>query len=346
MFLPDRSKLIQSLKSFSNTRILIVGDLILDTYLEGRIGRISPEAPVPLVEVESEYSNPGGAANVAHNIHCLGGAPVLVGTIGADRSGEEFIDLVRKLGMNDQGIFVDNGKRTTVKTRILGQHRQVLRVDSEQTDDISSSTENSLLDTVRHCIPEVDAVILEDYNKGLLTPRLIHEIIALAREKQKVITVDPKFLNFFEYREITLFKPNQHEIERIYGIHPGRRSARLGDIGDELRKKLDAEAVLITCGEKGMLLIEKDGETNQLASIAQEVYDVSGAGDSVIAVCTVALSAGASLKEAVFLANIAGGIEVGKKGVATVTREEIETALENDTSPYFPFTAFTDGKTH
>ena len=325
----SKKSLLKILDNFHGRKILVIGDLILDTYLEGQIRRISPEAPVPLVEIDSEYSNPGGAANVANNIRTLGGVPILVGTIGIDRGGERFLEVLKKLDMNNRHILALDNKKTTVKTRIIGQRRQVLRVDTEDRSDITKETEDRLLHMVADCIGEVDGLVFEDYNKGLLTPRLIHETIALARKADRVITVDPKFRNFFEYSGITVFKPNQHEIERIFGIDPYKQDERLHEIMADLLGRLQARATLVTRGEKGMVLLEEDGAFCNLKSIAKEVFDVSGAGDTVISVCTLALCAGASFRDAMFLANVAGGIEVGKTGVATVSGDELRTTLND-----------------
>lgn len=331
---------LQSIISkFHTKKIMVIGDVILDQYIQGRVSRLSPEAPVPVVVQEKSFYTPGGAANVAHNLRGLSARAVLAGRIGDDPEGHILLKELRKKGIDTRGIFIDAALPTICKTRVIAQHQQVVRIDREKTD----GSPNQLIfdkieDFVRRTLASCDAVILSDYGKGLITPRLVSFVRDLALAQKKIITVDPKVEHFSYYRHVTAITPNLSETENAIrnikitstlpeklGIHFDRlrNDAEIDLAGKELLKYLDLESLLMTLGEHGMRLFEKRKKTVVIKTRAKEVYDVSGAGDTVIAAFTLGLSAGAGKKAAADLANLAAGIVVGKLGAVAVTREEL-----------------------
>ena len=314
--------------AFRRAKVLVLGDMMLDEYLFGQVSRISPEAPVPVVEVSSEKLLLGGAANVAWNIKALGGTAIPVGVIGHDQARTTMVDEFKTKKIPVTGLIVETRRHTTIKTRIVAHHQQVVRVDREHRQDISPASRRKLIDLLGKLVPRCDAVLIEDYNKGLLTADVIRTALDLCQKHDVPVTVDPKLKNFLEYTGVTLFKPNVHEPERALGITiaDDRDMARAGRA---LLQQLDAAAVLITAGERGMYLFDRSGKTAHIPTMAREVYDVSGAGDTVIAVITLALACGASFAEAAIIANHAAGIEVGKFGVAAVSPNELKEALRD-----------------
>ncbi|MBI4548811.1 MAG: D-glycero-beta-D-manno-heptose-7-phosphate kinase [Ignavibacteriae bacterium] len=303
-------------------KIAIVGDLMLDRYIWGSVSRISPEAPVPVVDMETEQHRLGGAANVAKNIHSLGGEPLLVGVIGADNSGKQLFEIIRESGFSVDGIVVDDARPTTVKTRVIAHNQHVVRIDREIRTDIAYIIQNKILDTLSHHIHSIDAIILEDYNKGVIVKALIRQIIELATKYGKALTVDPKFNNFFEYQNVTVFKPNRKEVEEVMGIHI-KDDSDITETGKILLKKLRAKNVLLTLGEQGMALFEADGSVSRVPTMARKIADVSGAGDTVISTLTMALAGGATMKEAAGVSNFAGGIVCGYVGIVPIDRNEL-----------------------
>jgi rfaE bifunctional protein kinase chain/domain len=306
---------------------------MLDRYFWGSVTRISPEAPVPVVEVESESTRLGGAANVANNIASLGGTPVLVGVVGQDDSGRALTSIVAESGFPGEGILVDSSRPTTVKTRVIANHQHVVRVDREVKQEISEDMQGRILDVLRRNVKSLDAIIIEDYNKGVIVKSLIHEIVDFAKRNGLIITVDPKFNNFFEYKHVTVFKPNRKETEEALGV-------RLHDQGSVDRaakavmEKLEAENVLLTLGEQGMTLVERGGAAVHVPTMARKVADVSGAGDTVISTLTMALAAGATVREASMLANFAGGIVCGEVGIVPIDVDLLrETVLDSMNQP-------------
>lgn len=302
---------------FKNKRIAVVGDLMIDRYFWGTVTRISPEAPVPVVEVTEEANRLGGAANVANNIASLGGVPIMVGVVGDDEGAKILRRLVEEAGFPTLGIVVDESRPTTIKSRVIAHDHHVVRIDYERKEDVSADVQEKILQTLKRMLPNVDGIILEDYNKGVLTKDLVHAIIDDAQAANKIVTVDPKFNNFFEYKHVTVFKPNKKETEEALGI----RLKTLDDVRNaaaELQQRLEAENVLITLGEKGMLLYEENGSYAHVETTARKVADVSGAGDTVISTLTMALVAGATIREAATLANIAGGIVCGEVGIVPI----------------------------
>ncbi|MCX6120965.1 MAG: D-glycero-beta-D-manno-heptose-7-phosphate kinase [Ignavibacteriales bacterium] len=316
-FTPNRLEEIQ--KSFTGKRIAVVGDLMLDRYFWGKVSRISPEAPVPVVEVEEESTRLGGAANVANNIASLGGVPIMIGIVGNDAGGDALRKLVAEKEFPTDGIITDESRPTTVKTRVIAHNQHVVRIDHEEKTDLNADVETRVIASFERQIQSLDGIILEDYNKGVLTQGLIASLIRLAKEHKKTITVDPKFNHFFEYQGVSVFKPNRKETEEALG----RRLNVFQDIEEaahELISRLNADNVLLTMGEKGMLLLERNGALAHVETKARHVADVSGAGDTVIATLTMAMVAGASIGEAAAIANYAGGIVCGEVGIVPIDK--------------------------
>jgi D-glycero-beta-D-manno-heptose-7-phosphate kinase len=312
-------------------KIAVIGDLMLDRYIWGNVSRISPEAPVPVVDMEQEQARLGGAANVAQNIKSLGGVPILLGVIGEDNSGKQLFELTRENHFSIDGIIVDRSRPTTVKTRVIAHNQHVVRIDRERKSEISYTVQENLLNVVRKNIDTIDGIIIEDYNKGVVVKNLISELISIATAHNKIITVDPKFNNFFEYRGVTVIKPNRKEAEEAMGV----RLATDTDIlqaGKTLLERLRAKNILLTRGEHGMTLFESSGEISSMPTKALNVADVSGAGDTVIATLTMALAAGATIKEAATLSNFAGGIVCGSVGIVPINPDELTQAILNDTN--------------
>lgn len=325
----ESSRLKSLFKGFDGKRIAVVGDLMLDRYYWGAVNRISPEAPVPVVEVDEESTRLGGAANVANNIASLGGIPFLIGVIGADDGGTRLRATVESQGFSSDGLVVDASRPTTVKTRVIAHSQHVVRIDQEVKSDIGSEIERRILGVLSSHLSSIDAIILEDYNKGVMTRGLIRTVIELARKHGRIVTVDPKFNNFFEYRQATVFKPNRKETEEALGVRLGS-SGDVESAGRALLERLQAENVLMTLGERGMALFERSGEASFVPTHARHVADVSGAGDTVVATLTIALAAGAATKEAAALANHAGGIVCGEVGIVPINKTALFEAVLHD----------------
>jgi len=305
------------LQNSKGKRIAVIGDVMIDRYIWGNVNRISPEAPVPIVEVESESSRLGGAANVANNIVSLGASAQLIGIVGDDFSGKEFRSILESQKASSEGIITDRSRPTTVKTRVIAHHQHVVRIDSEEKKDIGSEIQQKIFSVLEKNIDSIDGIIIEDYNKGIIVKELIHAIIELANKKKKIITIDPKFNNFFEYKNVTVFKPNKKEAEEALGKKI-QTDADVLSAGKMLMEKLNAENILLTRSEKGMSLFEKNGLVTHIPTNARKVSDVSGAGDTVIATLTTMLAAGANIAEASLLANYAGGIVCGEVGIVSI----------------------------
>lgn len=312
--------------TFAGKRIAVVGDLMLDRYFWGSVARISPEAPVPVVEVESESIRLGGAANVANNIASLGGIPVMIGVIGKDDAGNTLKKIVEEQGFPTTGIVLDESRPTTIKTRVIAHSQHVVRIDREGKRDIGEEVQLQLLKSLELQLDTLEGIILEDYNKGVLTKSLIVRIIELARKKKKIVAVDPKFNNFFEYRNVTIFKPNRKETEEALGTRLST-SEDITKAGRKLMDQLGAENVLLTLGESGMSLFEKNGTISTIPTAARRVADVSGAGDTVIATLTMALASGANIGESATLANLAGGIVCGEVGIVPIDKKVLFEAV-------------------
>jgi len=251
-----------------------------------------------------------------------------VGVVGRDRARNLMLREFKKRRIADTGLVCDNGRHTTIKTRVVAHHQQVVRVDREHRQDIPVSAQKRVIQTMERLVPKVDAVLIEDYNKGLITSEVLEAALELARRHKKIVTVDPKFNHFLEFRGVTLFKPNIHEAERAMGTKISNEKDIVA-VGKRLLEKISAGSVLLTAGEKGMYLFTENGKWLHIPTAAREVYDVSGAGDTVISVCTLALCAGASPLEAAIIANHAAGVEVSKFGVAAVTFAELRESLRS-----------------
>ncbi len=312
-----QQRIDQLLTTVQSKRIAVVGDVMIDRYVWGNVSRISPEAPVPVVEVESESVRLGGAANVANNVTSLGAKVFLVGVTGNDTSGKELHRMLEEQQTTSDGIITDPSRPTTVKTRVIAHSQHVVRIDSEEKKDVNAETQKKILSVLEKNIDAIDGIIIEDYNKGVVVKDLIRAIIDLARRTSTIITIDPKFNNFFEYKNVTVFKPNKKETEEVLGKKIQTEDDVLS-AGTMLLEKLQAENILLTRGEKGMSLFEKNGAVSHIPTRARHVADVSGAGDTVIATLTVMLAGGATIQEAATLANYAGGIVCGEVGIVPI----------------------------
>ena len=308
------------------TRVLVVGDVMLDEFLWGRVARISPEAPVPVVEITSQTFHLGGAANVAFNVRSLGGAAVVAGVIGDDAAGRRLREALVDGGVEDALAVADEGRPTTHKTRIIAHHQQVVRADREEAGAIGATLEDAIGEALRRSAKGAGAIILSDYQKGVVTRRLMGKVLASARAADIPLFVDPKVRHFALYRGASVVTPNQMEAEQATGVRI-RDTAGLHEAGHKILKTLRCRAALITRGEQGMALFEQDKKPVEIATAAQQVFDVTGAGDTVIATLALALAAGAALPEAAMLANYAAGVVVGKIGTATVSPEEVLAAI-------------------
>lgn len=315
-----------TVERFAGRRILVLGDLMLDRYMWGRVDRISPEAPVPVVEVERETFALGGAGNVAANLRALGAQPVLVGAVGEDEDGAHLMDTLAARGVATGGIVRDPSRPTTVKTRIVAHAQHVVRADREVRTDLDGHALKSVLDRIDAWMAGCEGMVVSDYGKGVITTLTLARGLEAARRHKLRVSVDPKESHIDAYRGVSILTPNQHEA----GYVQGRRvvdDASLEAVGWGLQQRLDAEAVLVTRGPEGMSLFEKGGRYTHLPTVAREVYDVTGAGDTVVSVVAVALAAGADYPTASYLANHAAGIVIREVGTATCTPDELIASL-------------------
>ncbi len=316
----SQKRLLEIKDRFKNYNVAVVGDMMLDGYLWGDVQRISPEAPVPIVEIDNEFFRFGGAANVALNISKLGCNPIPIGVIGDDRNGEIFKELLNNSSMNSDLLIKDSSRATTTKTRVISADQQTVRIDKEDKQKISREIEEKIISSLKSNIENIDGIILEDYNKGVLSSSLIEDIISLANKNDKVVTVDPKFDNFFSYKNVTVFKPNLKETEDAFGAKLNSRK-EIEDIGFKLLEKIKSKYLLLTLGADGMAVFEKEKEIKFIPTKARKVLDVSGAGDTVISTLTLSLLSGASIYEATCLANYAGGLVCEEAGVVPIEFE-------------------------
>ncbi|MBI4688745.1 MAG: D-glycero-beta-D-manno-heptose-7-phosphate kinase [Nitrospirae bacterium] len=306
-------------KNFKNKKILVIGDLVLDQYIWGKVNRISPEAPVPIVEVTGENFLLGGACNVASNIVSLEGRATVTGIAGKDRVAETLQKLLTEKGI-DYRILSDQ-RPTTVKTRVIAHNQQVVRFDKEDKKKVSGKTLKSLIESVKKAVSEHDAVILSDYKKGVISSELVQAVVNASKSGDKFISVDPKTGHFHCYKGVSLITPNLIEASHGSGIEI-KDERSLIKAGKTLLRKLPCKAVLITRGEEGMSLFEK-GSVTHIPTVARHVFDVTGAGDTVVAVFTLAYASGATMKEAALIANHAAGIVVGEVGTAVTTQAKL-----------------------
>ena len=325
------------IRNFHKAKILVVGDLILDEYIWGDVQRISPEAPVPVVWAKSRSYVPGGTANVAGNIRALDGQICLLGVIGRDANSKILLGELKKRKVSAEGIFVEGSRHTTVKTRIIAGHQQVVRVDWEHMHPLSKALNSKIIKFIEKHIFSFDALIIEDYGKGVINVNLLERLIVLAKKHKKIITVDPKEDNFQYYRGVTAITPNRKELENAirnlkikdtanrFKVNNDRLfgDAEVDSAARQIMEYLELESLLVTLGEQGMKLFQPNGRLAHIPTVAQEVFDVSGAGDTVISTFTLSLCAGASKLEAAYIANYAAGIVVGKVGTAVTNRREL-----------------------
>jgi D-beta-D-heptose 7-phosphate kinase/D-beta-D-heptose 1-phosphate adenosyltransferase len=317
-----KTRVAEILNALRDRNVVVLGDVMLDEFVWGDVTRISPEAPVPVVDVRRESVHLGGAANVLANLLALGARGTVVGVIGVDEAGNRLRNGLRELGAGaDDKLIVDEARPSTIKTRIIAHSQLVVRADRESRTPVSSKLEDQIVSCLKESLREAHAFVVSDYDKGVVTPRILSEILPFAYERVPVL-IDPKLRNLNYYRPATLVTPNHHEALRMSnsedhsddGSHQAARA---------IREKLGCDAVLITRGDRGMMLLAADGQPVYVETAAREVYDVTGAGDTVIAALAGALATGATMVEAATLANHAAGIVVGKVGTATATAEEL-----------------------
>ncbi|MBP7563029.1 MAG: D-glycero-beta-D-manno-heptose-7-phosphate kinase [Candidatus Cloacimonetes bacterium] len=314
-------------EKFKEQKIAVIGDLMIDHYLWGSVDRISAEAPVPVVDIKREEYRLGGAANVISNITSLNVSADVYGICGNDKYAEELNRLLDLIHVSGKFVVPDPERPTTLKSRIMAGHQQVTRCDFEKRHFISSYIEDILLKKIKENIKNYSAVILEDYNKGLLSDRIITETIKMANEHQIPVTVDPKFKNFFSYRGVKVFKPNFLELQKNLGIEI-QNDAELRAAAKEIFHRINPEYLIITRGEKGLIIFNRQMEEFIIPTFAREVFDVSGAGDTMISVLTICIACGCSIEESAIIANHAAGAVCGKMGIAPVTQKDIELSVE------------------
>jgi len=320
----ESKRLTQFIDRFPRTRTLVVGDVMLDHYVWGSVSRISPEAPVPVVNVTKESLLLGAATNVVNNIHALGGKVGVCGVIGNDDAGRQLVHLLRVQGINTDGLVVEDGRPTTIKTRVIAHSQQVVRFDRETKNGIERDTHRRIFEYVKQQVKNgLDAIVLSDYCKGVVTKELVRDIVNLARKNNVIVSVDPKVSHFGIYSGVTILTPNTKEasIGSKIDIEDDRSLLKAGAL---LLKRLKCSAVLITRGEHGMSLFERKGKITHIPTVARAVYDVTGAGDTVISTLTLAMAAGAGMVDAAKISNYAAGIVVGVVGTATVKSEELK----------------------
>jgi rfaE bifunctional protein kinase chain/domain len=325
----------ETIRTLSGQRVLVVGDIMLDRYFTGQVTRISPEAPVPIFLHESTQDRLGGAANVALNIAALGSEPILCGLVGADADGDALLQLLPDCGIQDTGIVRSASRKTTSKTRILGNHQQMLRLDREDTHPLTSNEEQEFIEKILALLelPGLRSVIFQDYNKGVLTPLIIKTLIKACKEKHLITTVDPKKANFFHYQGVSLFKPNLKEIRDSAPFSVQTSTESLKQADDFLRSQLQHEKTMITLSEKGLFMSEKAGAGAVFPTIARNIADVSGAGDTVISIATLGLAADLPVETIAALSNLAGGQVCEFSGVVPVNThilaQEYEAFIKN-----------------
>lgn len=320
-------RLEELLGAFGGRRVAILGDAMLDRYIWGEVNRISPEAPVPVVEVRDETVRFGGAANVAENVAALGAAADVIATVGPDDHGRDLLDRLTARGVGVSHLVAVEGRPTTTKTRIIAHNQQVVRADRENAGALDAASEDAVIEAIRAAVPAADVLIISDYGKGVVSERTLEAALAAAAEGGTRVCVDPKESHFSRYRGVTAITPNLKEASGAVGYAMSSEDDLLRG-GWELRERLDAECVIVTRGEHGMSLFMRGGEYAHLPTMAREVYDVTGAGDTVVSVLGVALAAGATMVEAATVANHAAGVVIREIGTASVTVDDIRRSFE------------------
>jgi rfaE bifunctional protein kinase chain/domain len=318
-------------EKFSKVKVLIVGDVMLDRYWWGSVNRISPEAPVPIVKLDRTSEAAGGAANVAANVVGLGAETILIGLIGKDSEARFLSGILRETGISPEYLVASDDRQTSVKTRIIAYSQQVVRVDNENNSPISEREARRVLKSIENVLDETDIIIISDYAKGLVTEKLLTRLITFCGNKNKKVLVDPKGKDYSKYKGATLLTPNQKEATEACGFEDFEENL-VEKAGRTLLDRVSTESILITQGEKGMTLFQKNGEMHRFEALARNVYDVTGAGDTVIATLAVAVGAGLNYFDAVRLANIAAGLVVEQVGTTAVTLETLENALSGKVS--------------
>ena len=312
---------------FKSCKILVIGDLMIDEYVWGSVDRISPEAPVQVVAVTEEDYTLGGAGNVVNNLAALGAGVQTIGVIGTDTNGGMLLKNLKKLGAGTAGVIVESDRPTTIKTRILANHQHVLRIDRETNRAIAGDTFTKLADAALALIPAADVVLVSDYGKGLITKEFMQHLVRCAQQSQKKVVVDPKGADYTLYNGVSLVTPNQKEASLASGINIVNADS-LKNAGSAILKKTKIERLLVTMGKDGMTLFERGKKPYKIAAEARQIYDVSGAGDTVVSVLGLSLAAGADFRQAMSLANTAAGLVVAKVGTATTSPEELQAALD------------------
>lgn len=314
------------ISSFTGKNVLVIGDVMLDEYVWGKVRRISPEAPVPVVEVKERTYMAGGAGNSASNISSLGGNVILCGVVGQDSHGELLKSKLSELGVDISGLIVDTNHPTISKSRIIANKQHVVRVDVEDRVKLGEEVQNRLLEVVNSIISGVDVVVISDYGKQVVTERVAGKVIELATHANKPVIVDPKGNDYRKYKEATLITPNVLEAEQALNIEINSEEEII-HAGNRLNELIGGKAILLTRGSEGMSLFHRGGDLITIPAVARALFDVTGAGDTVVGTLAIALAAGAELKDAVYLANLAAGLVVEKLGTATVTIEELQGSL-------------------
>jgi len=322
----NKKLLLEHIDKFPSARILVIGDVIMDEYVWGNVSRISPEAPVPVVEVEKETKMLGGAANVIRNIATLGAKPILCGVIGEDLTGKEILNQIKQIGLPVDGIITEKGRPTSIKTRIVAHNQQIVRFDREHQKIINPESIEKLLDFIGKCINKLDAVVVSDYGKGVISAPLmkgLRELVQVASSGSNIIAVDPKTGNFEYYHGVDVITPNHHEAGIFCGFQI-KDEESLIRAGRQMVDELNCRSVLITQGKNGITLFENGGETTHIPTVAKKVFDVTGAGDTVVGTFSLGLASGLDLKSSAILSNLAAGIVVGEVGTSTVRIEDLK----------------------
>jgi rfaE bifunctional protein kinase chain/domain len=322
----SKKRALDIIDRFHGSKVLVVGDIMVDQFIWGKVSRISPEAPVPVVKVTSENLLLGGCTNVLNNVFSMGGKVAVSGIVGSDTMGTWLIDTLRKMNIDTAGVIVEQQRPTIVKTRVIAHNQQVVRFDREDKSPVAQDSLQKIIAYIKSIKDELGAVIISDYNKGVFSEQLVKEIRKITAQRGIILCIDPKQSDFSLYRGCDLITPNRQETERALGREIESRDDLI-EGGSALIRDFGFRALLVTMGEEGMTLFEKDGTFTHIPAVAREVFDVTGAGDTVIGVFALCAAAGATFTEASVLANHAAGIAVGKVGTAPVYRDELKKAL-------------------
>ncbi len=321
--------LLEKIEEFKKKRILVIGDIMLDEYIWGDVSRISPEAPVPVVSVTKETKTPGGATNVVNNLKDLGAEVFISGIVGKDDAAKFIKKYLIKKKVNIDGIFEDKDRKTTLKTRIIAHNQQVVRVDKENTEPINQEFVKKIIAYVKKIIKNIDGIIISDYGKGVIIPEVIEPIIKLANKYNKIISVDPKIEHFFYYKNVTLITPNHFEAAKAINKKL-KNQDDVFEAGKYIMKKLNLKSLFITQSSEGMSIFEKGKKPSHIPTSARKVYDVTGAGDTVISTATISLTTGLDVEKSAILSNYAAGIVVGEVGTTTISFDKLKKALESE----------------